>query len=385
MSASQEKIPILDAMRFVAALTVMLVHYELIMGHFVLYGTASTSALSWFFVLSGFILSYTYPTVQGSASYKRYYLHRVIRIFPVYLLAVLVSSLFVSTAYLNVGEAFFTEVNRPFVLRYDLPEPLDVSFWTMATFRHLTFTQSLSNIETLNLVFNGPLWSLVLEMYFYLCFPALLILLRKIDTKARVVFAFVGFYLLQFLLIQINLPDAEQYSLLNLNIPVYTNPFIRGIEFILGMLVYKAFVLYPHRTNSADIQTRWIAASIAVACYVASVYLTHSYVPYQYGMYFATVPSVCFLVFALSRMNWHANARATRLCVLLGGLSYILYCFHWPVMEMLQFFNVLPDSWPFPINLGLVVAIVVAVSYFIYRFIETPIRKALYRHFEIPK
>jgi len=355
------------------------------MGHFVLYGTASTSALSWFFVLSGFILSYTYPTVQGSASYKRYYLHRVIRIFPVYLLAVLVSSLFVSTAYLNVGEAFFTEVNRPFVLRYDLPEPLDVSFWTMATFRHLTFTQSLSNIETLNLVFNGPLWSLVLEMYFYLCFPALLILLRKIDTKARVAFAFVGFYLLQFLLIQINLPDAEQYSLLNLNIPVYTNPFIRGIEFILGMLVYKAFVLYPHRTNSADIQTRWVAASIAVACYVASVYLTHSYVPYQYGMYFATVPSVCFLVFALSRMNWHANPRATRLCVLLGGLSYILYCFHWPVMEMLQFFNVLPDSWPFPINLGLVVAIVVAVSYFIYRFIETPIRKALYRHFEIPK
>ena len=372
-------------MRFVAALTVMLVHYELIMGHFVLYGTASTSALSWFFVLSGFILSYTYPTVQGSATYKRYYLHRVIRIFPVYLLAVLLSSLFVSTAYLNVGEAFFTEVNRPFVLRYDLPEPLDVSFWTMATFRHLTFTQSLSNIETLNLVFNGPLWSLVLEMYFYLCFPALLILLRKIDTKARVAFAFVGFYLLQFLLIQINLPDAEQYSLLNLNIPVYTNPLIRGVEFILGMLVYKAFVLYPHRTNSADLQTRWIAASIAVACYVASVYLTHSYVPYQYGMYFATVPSVCFLVFALSRMNWHANARATRLCVLLGGLSYILYCFHWPVMEMLQFFNVLPDSWPFPINLALVVAIVVAVSYFIYRFIETPIRKALYRHFEIPK
>ena len=385
MSANQEKIPILDAMRFVAALTVMLVHYELIMGHFVLYGTASTSALSWFFVLSGFILSYTYPAVQGPAAYKRYYLHRVIRIFPVYLLAVLVSSLFVSTAYLSFGEAFFTEVNRPFVLRYDLPESLDVSFWTMATFRHLTFTQSLSNIETLNLVFNGPLWSLVLEMYFYLCFPALLILLRKVNTKARVAFAFVSFYLLQFLLIQINLPDVEQYSLLNLNIPVYTNPLIRGVEFILGMLVYKAFVFYPHRTNIKDKQTRWIAASVAVVSYIVSVYLAHSFAPYQYSMYFATVPSVCFLVFALSRMNWRANAKATRTCVVLGGLSYILYCFHWPLMEMLQFFNILPDSLSFPINLMLVVAIVVAVSYFIYRFIETPIRKSLYRHFEIPK
>ena len=385
MSASQEKIPILDAMRFVAALTVMLVHYELIMGHFVLYGAASTSALSWFFVLSGFILSYTYPTLQGSASYKRYYLHRIIRIFPVYWLAVIVSSLFVSITYLNFGEAFFTEVNRPFVLRYDLPEPLDVSFWAMATFRHLTFTQSLSNIETLNLVFNGPLWSLVLEMYFYLCFPLLLILLRKINTKVRVAFAFVGFYLLQFLLIQINLPDAEQYSLLNLNIPVYTNPLIRGIEFIFGMLVYKAFVLYPYRTNAADMETRWVAATIAVVCYISSVSVAHNYVPYQYSMYFATVPSVCFLVFALSRMNWHANARTTRICAVLGGLSYILYCFHWPLMEMLQFFNVLPDSLPFPINLTLVVAIVVVGSYSIYRFFETPIRKSLYRHFEIPK
>ena len=343
MSASHGKIPILDAMRFVASLTVMLVHYELIMGHFVLYGTASTSALSWFFVLSGFILSYTYPTLQGSAPYKRYYLHRIIRIFPVYWLAVIVSSLFVSIAYLNFGEAFFAEVNRPFVLRYDLPEPLDVSFWTM------------------------------------------LILLREINTKIRVAFAFVGFYLLQFLLIQINLPDAEQYSLLNLNIPVYTNPLIRGIEFILGMLVYKAFVLYPHRDNIEDKQTRWIAVSIAVVGYVASVYLAHNYAPYQYSMYFATVPSVCFLVFALSRMNWHANAGATRVCVLLGGLSYILYCFHWPLMEMLQLFNVLPDSLPFPINLALAVAIVVGVSYFVYRVIETPIRKALYRSFEIPK
>ena len=107
MSVSQEKIPILDAMRFVAALTVMLVHYELIMGHFVLYGAASTSALSWFFVLSGFILSYTYPALRGSAPYKRYYLHRLIRIFPVYWLAVIVSSLFVSLAYLNCGEGFF--------------------------------------------------------------------------------------------------------------------------------------------------------------------------------------------------------------------------------------------------------------------------------------
>lgn len=382
MSSSKEKIPVLDAMRLVAALIVVMVHYELIFGHFVVYGTLATSALSWFFVLSGFILSYTYPTLQGTAQYRRFYLHRVVRIFPVYLLAVIASSLFVSTAYLNMGEAFFAEVNRPFELRYDLPEPLDVSFWVMATLRHLTFTQSVGSIETLSLVFNGPLWSLVLEIYFYLCFPLLLILLGRINTKVRVAAAFLVFYLLQFLLIEVNLPDAETYTLMNLNVPIYTNPFIRGIEFIYGMLIYKAFVLYPHRAQSEDRETKWVAITAATFSYLSAVYLAHNFVPYQYNMYFATVPMVCFLVFALSRMNWHPSKAGDRVCVLFGGLSYVLYCFHWVGLEVLQFFNVLPDSLPFPIHLPLIVTILLAVSYAIYRFVETPMRKALYRRFE---
>ena len=385
MSASKEKLPILDAMRLVAALIVVMVHYELIFGHFVVYGTLATSALSWFFVLSGFILSYTYPTLQGAAQYKRFYLHRVVRIFPVYILAVLVSSLFVSAAYLSLGDGFFAEVNRPFELRYDLPQPLDASFFIMATLRHLTFTQSVSDIDTLNLVFNGPLWSLVLEVYFYLCFPLLLVALNKINTKLRVASAFIGFYLLQFLLIQIYLPDTEQYNLMNLNVPIYTNPFIRGIEFIFGMLVYKAFMLFPHRANLEDKETRWAAITAATILYLAAVYFAHNYVPYQYHLYFATVPMVCFLVYSLSRMNWHPHRSADRVCVLFGGLSYVLYCFHWPALEMLQLFDVLPDSLPFPIHLSLVVIILLAVSYVIYRFIETPIRKALYRRFESAK
>ena len=54
-------------------------------------------------------------------------------------------------------------------------------------------------------------------------------------------------------------------------------------------------------------------------------------------------------------------------------------------MEMLQFFDVLPESLPFPVFLSAVVVILVASSYLIYQFIETPIRKWLYRRFDIPK
>ena len=175
MSGSNKQIiPVLDMFRLVAALFVVLVHYEIIFGRFVIYGSLGTTALSWFFVLSGFIIAYNYPSLDTAADYKKFYAHRFIRIYPVYFLAVLVSALLVAIGYNTMGDQFFTEVRRPFEISYDLPEQLDNGFWTHATLRHFSFTQSISSIETLKLVFNGPLWSLVLEIYFYLAFPIFL-------------------------------------------------------------------------------------------------------------------------------------------------------------------------------------------------------------------
>jgi len=377
VSADKEKIPLLDACRLIAALIVVMVHYEIIFGHFVVYGALGTTALSWFFVLSGFILSYTYPSLDTAAHYKRFYLHRVIRIYPVYFMAVITSSLFVSLAYLNMGEAFFGAVHRPYEIMYDLPQEKPEAFWVMAALRHLTFTQSASSIETLNLVFNGPLWSLVLEVYFYLCFPLLLLLLRSIDTKVKIVAAFACAYLLQFALIQFFLPDVEQYDVMNLNATVYTNPAIRGIEFVVGMLLFKAYRIRP-RGGKYD-QFRLSPTVITTIVYLIVVWISEKYVPYQYSRFFVALPVVTFLVYALATMNWHPARRADKLCVTFGGISYVLYCFHWPLMEMIQFTNLLPDVLPFPVRLPLLTGILLTFSWLLYRFIETPIRRYLYR------
>ncbi|MEQ8954120.1 MAG: acyltransferase family protein, partial [Gammaproteobacteria bacterium] len=114
MAGNRQKLPILDAFRFIAASLVVLVHYEIIFGEFLLLGAFATTAVSWFFVVSGFILSYTYPSLDGFSDYKRFYLHRVIRIYPVYFLAVVVSATFVILGYNTHGADFFTQVRRPF-------------------------------------------------------------------------------------------------------------------------------------------------------------------------------------------------------------------------------------------------------------------------------
>ena len=274
LSVHKQVIPILDMFRLFAALLVVLVHYEIIFGKSVIYGSLGTTALSWFFVLSGFIISYSYPTLNTIADFKRFYIHRFIRIYPVYCLAVLISALFVGVGFNTLGDDFFSEVRRPFEISYDLPELKDNSFWVFAGFRHLTFTQSISSIETLKLVFNGPLWSLVLEVYFYLAFPVLLIMLKPINTMRKIIVALVVGYILQFFLIQYFLPDVESYNVMNLNVPVYTNPAIRGLEFIFGMLLYKAFALLPQITGKEELNLKPLLVTI-IAYIVVNLSLIH--------------------------------------------------------------------------------------------------------------
>jgi len=377
MGLSHKKIPVLDAFRFFASVLVVLVHYEVIFGESVVYGTFATTAVSWFFIVSGFILSYTYPSLDSLQDYRRFYFHRIIRIYPVYFLAVVVSSLFVSLNYLAIGDEFFSEVNRPFELIHDLPEQKEAAFFTLATLRHLVFAQSVGSVETFKLVFNGPLWSIVLEIYFYLAFPLLLLLIKPLNTMTRIIVAFIMGYLLQLLLIQVNLPEAESYDVINLNVPVYTNPFIRGIEFIFGMLLYKVFTFWDLQKIVG--RSNWTPTILTVLLYVIVVIYVHDNIPYQYSSFFLVVPFVTIMIYALLRLQWHPANHIVRYCTILGGISYVLYSFHWPLMEIIRFYNLLPRmSFQFMQPVLVMLALLV-VSYLIYRFVETPIRRVLYR------
>lgn len=367
----------IDVFRFVGAVIVVLVHYELIFGQFIVWGALGTTALSWFFMVSGFVLSYVYPSLQGWVATKQFYKFRIIRIYPAYAFAILVSSTFVWLSYLSVGEAFFAEAHRPFQITYDLPEVKDTSFFLIATIRHYLFTQSISSIETLKLLFNGPLWSLVLEAYFYLCFPLFLILLRNVNSYKRVFAVFIAGYAMQFGLIAYFLPEAEYYDLATLNVPVYTNPIIRFVEFVFGMLIYKIFALSGIDKDKGKVNL--LPLIIAILIYLAVIWFGENYVPYQYSSFFVAIPAVAFLVYCMLNLQWYPTGATLKFCELLGGLSYIIYCLHWPYMEMIQYFNLLPESWPYQLHLPVLTGILIGLSYLVYHFLEFPLRRKMYK------
>ena len=186
--------------------------------------------------------------------------------------------------------------------------------------------------------------------------------------------------MLQFILIQYFLPDVESFNVMNLNVPIYTNPAIRGLEFLFGMLLYKAFALLPSITREEKHKSTPLL--IAIFGYLVINVVGENFISYQYSMFFSAVPVVALLVFILARTHWYPVGIGNKLCLWAGGISYVLYCFHWPLMEMIRFWNLVPQSIAFPYHLIMLILFLLLVSHLIYRWIETPIRRFLYRKFE---
>ena len=132
----------LTSLRFFAALLVLVFHYR----HKALIFSNGLSefgyeAVSFFFILSGFILTYTYTTPKGlNVSVRDFLVTRIARIAPSYYLA----------------------------LALALPIFLVKGPWNAAP---LVITMTQAWVPTSAMAWTAPAWSLSNEMFFYLCYP----------------------------------------------------------------------------------------------------------------------------------------------------------------------------------------------------------------------
>ena len=119
-------------------------------------------AVSFFFILSGFLLTRIYRDAWTSASYKPFIVARFARIYPVYLLA------------LAIQAPFYYPLAQ---LHKTIAVALMVQSWTVLPSDYPG-------------AWNFPAWSLSVEWFFCMIFPVLLWLLARIRKK-RLAIAFV--------------------------------------------------------------------------------------------------------------------------------------------------------------------------------------------------
>lgn len=243
--------------------------------------------VTFFFVLSGFILHLTYRgRIATSKQVARFGIARFARLYPVYLLAVLAMLPFATLK----GWA-------------DVPQFLLLHWW-------------IPNGALGWNDWNMPTWTLSVEFFFYLCFPFLSRLAEKLGNG--VLLGLIAALLAFAAVTGSSALIDNQYALFAWMkwTPI---PLLRLPEFLIGV-----FAAELHLRGYKSRIPAWSIALLLIA-----------------GLAVATTPRIAAFATALSallvvaiagdRHSRFARALSARWLVLLGAASYALYLMHQPV------------------------------------------------------
>lgn len=274
------KLPSLTGLRFFAALLVFGFHITLSnspippndpINPFA--GTAVADALesafrttgyvgvSFFFVLSGFLLAWA---ARPGEPMRHFWRRRVLKIFPNHLVMWALSMLLFAAAITPVGAA----VLNFFLLNSYSPDG--------ATY----------------VAVNPPSWTLCSELLFYLLFPLLIIPLRRIPGNRLYLWAaimVVGMVLVQIVNIYV-VPDTPDSPLTPVSVTQfwfgYIFPPSRLFEFVLGSILARVVM-----------EGRWVPLKLwQVAALCAGGYVLANVVPFIWSFNVATIVPIAALI-----------------------------------------------------------------------------------------
>lgn len=345
-------LPALTSLRFFAALYVVVVHFGRStfeagprwLGDFAYMGS---SGVSFFFVLSGFILTYTY--VNRPIRAGQFWWARFARIYPVYLLTLLVS----------------IDVFRPMLQAY----LADGGNLGTVIVKLVTLTQTWTLNEkamTVTGVLNNPSWSISTEAFFYLVFPALLFVSRRVPLRWMIAAA-AGLWIA--LVVPAWLEDVGRGPEWVFRQLVYKNPVFRLHEFILGMVAALAFLRQPSWVRNDRLA--WLLTGLM---FVLLAFGVRVGVPRLAMISGALAPLFAFLLMLMAGGAGPARWVTARPLVVLGEASYALYLLHMPVGLYLLRFGMERDTTPHFLATSMAT---IALSLATYAWWEKPSREWL--------
>ena len=356
----------LTGLRFVAAAVVLLHHF--IAAFFIELRSfpLGAPAVGFFFVLSGFILTYVYHDKLRRDNIGRFYISRIARIWPLHLTCLAIMFAFI--------------VSRP-VYEFTTDQAI-------ALFCHAFLIQTYVPVADFVFQFNGLAWSVSVECFFYTLFPFLLWLNpKRAWTLPAVVLGgtTIGLFVLQFAQTNQWLP-----AFVDLDVVAHCNPLFRLAEFTVGIWIGRIFI--ANAGQLAERQPRfWRDTAIEVVTvlvFVGFLYTGYTVVRVQHvvgelpysGEVFASWIKYS-LAFPVSALMIHVFARtrgaiasvlSTPLMVLFGETSYALYLVQ---MIFIRYFRGLLGLFadpPFWFMFLIVLSLTVGASIVLHRFVELP-------------
>lgn len=346
LTRHRRTLPALTGVRFLAAFYVVLVHglpwlrqkYRLPLALQTFLGNGYL-AVNLFFILSGFILAYTYQDqVEGKENRFRFWEARIARIYPVYFLSLVLAYWF------ERGLSFGTRVA---VL-------LMVQAWN-------------PRVPQLTGAWNYPAWSLSVEAFFYLAFPFLLPWISRKSTRA--LSCMIAILILACVTLHTpvrGLGNLDRSSFLTNFIPL---PLLRIPEFLLGMTVGTRLLrdeATGRNTGSALRSYLAVLGALLILALPLGVWVSLVTIPFTILVYELAIGGSIL-----------AELLSTRFMVLAGSASYAVYLLQYPVRSWTRvIFSHLPEQLE---HLGapLTPLILVLFSILVFEFWEEPSRRVL--------
>lgn len=364
LEASRPRLPAITSLRFFAAFHVALFHMNemgAVTGPRWLKTLAGIGyvGVSFFFVLSGFILVYTYA--GRNIVLREFWQTRFARIYPAYLFSLLITFPFFYFGALKMHVPFFAFAEQHFVLASVLVLLL-LQAWLPAA----------------ALSWNAVAWSLSVEAFFYAIFP---FALNKFSKFSRtVLWAMIpacwiaGFAVsIGFLALRpagVPYVDSANYSGAVQFVKFF--PLVRLPEFLMGMACGFLF-LRSERNPKLALPIVGLGILGVAATTVAS-----RFVPYLVVHTAMSGPAFAALVYGIALEPKWASWLNNRALVLFGNASYSFYLLHsmfvWPFFHNMQTQEVRNQGL---IGIGLWLVMMLTISSLVYRFVEEPARRKL--------
>jgi peptidoglycan/LPS O-acetylase OafA/YrhL len=307
--------------------------------------------VAFFFLLSGFILTYTYHETFRERlrldAIRAFYAARFARVYPLHLATMpLVIAVLV---YLGT-DALWSGVDPQTRLRAVAAQTLLVQSWVADV--PITFGV------------NGPAWSISVEAFFYALFPFVAFgLLRTFRASPPhvVLLSACALWLVQALLLWPVHAVVDDWRW-------YVFPPSRLLDFVVGMLLGIAFL-------RSDGRARWPlqATSIemlAVAGVCVAVYVS-PFVPLS--MRFSTwlMPAWCAVIFVFAgRRGAISRLLSNPALVRLGEISFAFYLCHLMVVKLVD----ARVGWQHPLSMAIAFGGTLALSFVLYHGVEQPLR-----------
>ena len=344
-SKMQNRAAGLDLFRVVAAVMVLLfhcnIHHESNFGPLTGFVSMGAVFMTAFFMLSGYVLFLTYKdkSLVQAPALKNFYLKRIFGIFPLYLV---VAALYVVT--LGQESVFQNLVLLPIEVL-----GLQSVFSTLFPVSH-----------------NDGTWFISCLLLAYLAFPLMQEAVKRMTTRTKWMALAICTAVLLWSPLVVHTFKTDS---------IYSNPFFRGLEFFIGVLLCSL----PTRAGIAKVLATWkvfVAEAVLLVAGISIAVRLNIFVG-NYMLYdWIVLPLFACMILTL------AGLKSPRLqeSAVLRYASAASYAFF-----LAQVFNTQIENWLFPLcgiqnnalQIAVSVALCVVIAVALHELIEKPCAKML--------